>query len=163
MSLASGVVSLATRVGVEFKTRFRATWVADPGQPGFLMQHFINYSTTGGSSPLMEFWYQFGGGSLASFWLNENGNPRAAMSKASDAAMKLVGWGTGQTNATFMIEQRSGAGTGGRSSSWGISGQGKPLLGPNEVPGENMVVLESTDTAPPTGTPVGTVLMKKRT
>lgn len=136
------------------------TWNADPLTAGFGFKHTVNYATSGNSSTFAEVWYANGGSSLASFWLNENGAPRAACPKASDSAFKVVGWGTGQTVPTFMVQQRAGAGTGGRTDQWGIDKDGKPIIGPNNVVGAHVVVIAAADSAPPAGTPAGVVVFK---
>jgi hypothetical protein len=140
-------------------------WAADPGFGGFTGKHTVNYVTSGTSSTLFEAWYTGGAtdSNLASFWLNENGAPRAACPKPSDSALKVVGWGTGQTVPTFVVEQRAGDGTGGRTTQWGINASGLPILGANEVVGAHVVVIAATDSAPPAGTPAGTVVFKRRT
>lgn len=173
-TLQSRLGSLITAIGADIKTlttglanrALKANhYASDPGAAGFWSQLYVDYATTGSSSTVFEIWYTGSAtdSSLASFWLNENGAPRAAMAKAADSGLKVVGWGTGQSVATFVVEQRSGAGTGGRSTQWGINADGNPIIGANEVVGAHAVVIAHTDTAPPTGTPAGTVVFKKRT
>ena len=166
MSLASRIVAVVEAIGADMKARMLKTvTVSSEPAPGPIWgSASIDYATSGTSPPLLEAWYTGGtnDSSLASFWLNENGAPRASMPKAADSALKVVGWGTNQSGYTFEIQQRSGEGTGGRSVSWAIDAQGRPILGPSEVVGAHTVVIESTDTVPPTGTPAGTVVYKKR-
>lgn len=138
--------------------------VAEPSTSSFWGSASIGYLTGGNSPTLLETWYTGGPkvGNLASFWLNENGAPRAAMPKPSDSALKLVGWGTGQVGPTLSVQQRSGDGIGGRSSQWGIGANGNPVIGPNEIEGVHCILISATDTAPPNGTPAGTIVFKRR-
>jgi hypothetical protein len=172
-TLQSRISDLITAIGADIKSLTTGqanralksnTYASDPATAGFWAELTVSYATTGSSSPVMEVWYTGSAtdSSLASFWLNENGAARCAMPKAADSALKVVGWGTGQSVHTFLVEQRSGAGTGGRSSQWGINVDGNPVLGANEVVGAHAVVIASGASAPPTGTPVGTIVFKKR-
>lgn len=172
-TMQARIASLITAIGADIKSLTTAQanralkanhYASDPATAGFWAQLYVDYATTGSSSPLFEAWYTGSAtdSSLASFWLNENGAPRAAMPKAADSALKVVGWGTGQSVHTFVVEQRSGAGTGGRSTQWGINAAGNPVLGASEVEGAHAVVIASGATAPPTGTPAGTIVFKKR-
>lgn len=169
-TMQARLATLITAIGADIKEALTnrviktQTVASDPAVAGYLAKVTVNYATSGTSSTVFEAWYTGDAtdSSLASFWLNENGAPRAAMPKPSDVAMKLIGWGTGQTGLTFAIEQRAGNGSGGRSTSWGINKDGNPVLGSNEVVGSNVVVISAASSAPPTGTPP-CVVFKKRT
>jgi hypothetical protein len=168
-TLQSRLGSLITAIGADMKEALtnRAmkvqTVASDPGAAGAFAKVTVTYATSGTSSTVFEAWYTGDAtdSNLASFWLNENGAMRAAMPKPSDSAGKFVGWGTGQTGHTLVVEQRAGNGTGGRSTAWGINKDGNPVLGSNEVVGAHCVVIAVTDTVPPTGTPP-CVVFKKR-
>lgn len=163
-TLTNKSIAASQLTGTIAAARLSNTVTSDPAAAGYLNGVFhINYTTSGSSSSTAEWWYDTSSSSLASFWLDENGAPRAAMPKTTDSALRVVGWGTGQTAHTFVIEQRSGSGTGGRSTQWGINSSGNPVLGSSEVVGAHTVVIAVTDTGPPAGTPAGTVVVKKRT
>ncbi len=170
-TLQSRLGSLITAIGADMKEALTNRTVklqtigSDPAVAGYLAKTTVNYATSGTSSTVFEVWYTGDAtdSSLASFWLNENGAPRAAMPKPSDVALKLIGWGlSGQTGHTFMIEQRASGGSGSRTSQWGINKDGNPVLGANEVVGANVVVISAASSVPPTGTPP-CVVFKKRT
>lgn len=173
-TLQSRLGSLITAIGADIKALYTAdalktikalTQASDPAIAGYWGKVTVTYATSGTSSTVFEAWYTGDAtdSSLASFWLNENGAMRAAMPKPSDSAGKFVGWGTGQTGHTLVVEQRAGNGSGGRSTAWGINKDGNPVLGASEVVGAHAVVISSVATTPPTGTPIGTIVFKRRT
>jgi len=165
------LATLITAIGADIKEALTnrviktQTVASDPASAAYLAKVTVNYATSGTSSTVFEAWYTGDAtdSSLASFWLNENGAMRGAMPKPSDSAAKFVGWGTSQTGHTLLVEQRAGNGTGGRSTAWGINKDGNPVLGANEVVGAHAVVISAASSAPPTGTPVGTIVFKRRT
>jgi hypothetical protein len=169
VSLQTRLAALITAIGADIKEALDnrmirlQTVTTDPVVDAYWGKITVDYATTGGSSTLLEAKYtgSTDDSSLASFWLNENGAARGAMAKPADVGLKVVGWGTGQSVPTFVVEQRSGNGTGGRSTAWGIDADGNPIIGASEVVGAHVVVIESTDTAPPAGTPPCVVFQKR--
>lgn len=141
------------------------TVTVDPAADGQFGSWTIQYSTSGSSSTVLDVFFQPDGpaGTIYhTFWLNENGAPRAGMGKASDSALKIIGWGSGQSGNTFEVQRYSGSGTGSRTNDFAIGPDGMPRIGPSDVPAALCVVIASTDTAPPAGTPVGTVVVRKQ-
>lgn len=125
----------------------------------------VQYATNGTSPTLFDAYYQPGGPTgteYHTFWLNENGSPRCAGGKAADAALKAIGFGVGQTGNTFEVQRYNGAGTGGRTNDFAIGPDGAPRIGPNDVPAALCVVIEAGASAPPAGTPAGTVVIRKQ-
>lgn len=163
MNLKTLVDALATAVGADYKALSASVMlnsiakaVSPPnGSPPMWGKFDVQYPTSGNSPVVLEARYTGGSliSSLASFWLNENGGPRAAMAKASDSAMKFVGWGTNQSVPTIVVEQRNGEGTGGRVSQWGIIANGNPAFGPNLLEGRHVAVVPAGTTTMPAGTP----------
>jgi len=132
---------------------------ASPGTDPWTFNWTVNYVTSGTSPQVMAVFYNGGGGNVKTFWLNENGAPRAAMAKPSDMAAKFVGYpGGGATVPTVQWEKQAAGG--GRTPVAAIDDTGW-LIGPNLVRAQMCVVIAATDSAPPTGTPVGTVVIKK--
>lgn len=141
------------------------TVTVDPAADGMFGSWTIQYATSGTSSTVLDVFYQpdgVAGTAYHTFWLNENGAPRAAMGKASDSAAKFIGWGSGQSGNTLEVQRYSGSGTDSRSNDFAIGPDGMPRIGPSDVPAALCVVIESTDTAPPAGTPAGTVVIRKQ-
>lgn len=136
------------------------TVASAPAAPGYLGVYHINYATTGASPTVLEYWYDGGGtANLASFWLNENGAPRASAPKAADSALKLAGYGPSQSVPTFIVQQRSTDGGAGRFDQWGINKDGQPIIGTNNIVGCHVIKLAAADPVP-AGLPAGTLIVR---
>lgn len=167
VSVTDDAVNDATKVAIEpqpaLDTKItKVVNLTTPGSSGMQGDWTVGYATTGTSPTLLNVWYNPAGTAYNTFWLNENGAPRAAMGKAADCALKVIGWGTGQSVNTFQVEKYSGSGTGGRNPVFAIDVDGAPRLGASNVKGAWAVVIASSDSAPPAGTPAGTIVVKLR-
>ena len=119
----------------------------------------VNYATSGVSPQVLSVFYNGAGQNIKTFWLNENGAPRAAMGKSSDSAIKLLGYPGGGTGNT--VEIQSVTSGGGRNTVIGVNDAGFNL-GNSAVPAVLCVVIAAGASGPPAGTPAGTVVIKKR-
>lgn len=168
MSLAGRVNTLATRIATEIKAVRAATVpktftsTSDASGNGFVGSWTVAYVTGGGSPTMMDAWYNPAGIAYHTFWLNENGSPRAAMGKASDSAAKFIGWGSGQNGNTVEFQRYSGSGVGSRTNDAAIGPDGKWRTGSTDVTCYMVVVIAAGATAPPAGTPIGTPVLRLR-
>lgn len=140
-----------------------ATYDLDTDVVGFARR--VRYQTSGSSPTLFDIYYQPDGElgtEYHTFWLNENGSPRCGAGKPGEVPLRAIGYGSGQTGNSFEVQRYGGAGTGGRTNDFAIGPDGMPRIGANDVPAALCVVLESTDVAPPAGTPAGTVCIRKQ-
>lgn len=93
------------------------------------------------------------------FWLNENGSPRAA-SLNDEPALKVFGPTANTSYAGLVMQvQNRWSGAGSQKHLWGIHTDGRERVGANLTPAAASVVLAAADPVP-AGLPAGTLIFR---
>lgn len=173
MSLQSRISALITAIATDIKTINTAlntkvpigstgtTYTAPPSsdQIGYFVHLLLNWSAgiAGGSDPepfMVE--TKRNGISYRTFWLNENGSPRAAALN-DEPALKVFGPDANHSYVGMVVDFFKAYGL--QTHLWGIHTDGNARIGSNSTIGAHCVVV-AHGAAAPAGLPNGTLIFE---
>lgn len=93
---------------------------------------------------------------VKSWWLNESGLLRIWAIRKDEPGLKVHAFSNASTGPVLEVR---GSWSDGAPRRWGVDGQGRPLLGANQIVGANVIVL-ATGAPVPAGLPAGTVIVR---
>lgn len=173
MSLQTRLAALITAIGADIKTlttqvatkfSMNSSFSVAPQTDKITTFTIVDDGSSTSSWPnRLEYQYQpVAGSPHLTFFLNEYQEARVVPAKTTTVPFRLF-TKTAAADATHtaaMLQLMDDRTT--RTPIYGLDSNGRPLLGSTEVVGAHSVVIEFSATTPPTGTPVGTVVFKKR-